>query len=89
MNPTHPGSSTMTPQQSSVAPQKPEQKAAPADPAFTEQQWEAAAMALLSAEIDRMDAVAAANAAAATEDRFIIIDGQLYVKAWLVSEKEE
>lgn len=46
-------------------------------------------MALLSAEIDRMDAVAAANAAAATEDRFIIIDGQLYVKAWLVSEKEE
>jgi hypothetical protein len=77
----------MDPQQSSVASQ-PEQKAAPAAPTSTEQQWEAAAMALLCAEIDRMDAVAANTAAATKEDKFVMIDGNLYVKAWLISEKE-
>jgi hypothetical protein len=83
----------MASQQSSVAPQA-EQQAAPAGPSFTkeqwasfnEEQWEAAAAATLRAEIDRMDAVAAANAAATTEDKFIVIDGLLYVKAWLVNE---
>jgi hypothetical protein len=79
----------MTPEQSFVAPQNTEQKAAPAGPDLAEQQWEAAAMALLRAEIDRMDAVAAATAAAKHEDKFIIIDGLPYVKAWLVSEKTE
>jgi hypothetical protein len=46
-------------------------------------------MALLSAEIDRMDDVAAATAAAKPEDKLIIIDGLSYVKAWLVSEETE
>lgn len=78
----------MDSQQSSVATQ-PEQKAAPAVPVATEQQWEAAAMALLCAEIYRMDAVAANTSAATEEDKFVMIDGSLYVKAWLVSEKEE
>lgn len=35
-----------------------------------------------------MDAVAAATAAAKHEDKFIVIDGLLYVKAWLLSEEE-
>jgi uncharacterized protein (DUF1697 family) len=87
----------MTPQQSFVAPQT-EQKAALAGPpsftkeqwaSFTEEQWEAAAAATFRAEIDRMDAVAAANAAAAHQDKFVVIDGLLYVKAWLVSEETE
>mgnify|MGYP001429962657 CR=1 FL=1 len=78
----------MDSQQSSVGPQ-PEQKAAPAAPASAEQQWEAAAMALLCAEIDRMDAVAANTAAATKEDKFDMIDGSLYVKAWLIDEIEE
>lgn len=76
----------MIPQQSSVTP---EQKTAPDGPASSEQQWEAAAMALLCAEIDRMDAVAADTAAAMEADKYVVIDGVLYVKAWLVSEKEE
>jgi hypothetical protein len=88
INSTHLGSSNMTPQQSSVAPQKTEQQAAPAGPAFTEQRGEAAAMALLCAEIDRMDAVAANTAAATEADKYVVIDGDLYVKAWLVSEEE-
>lgn len=46
-------------------------------------------MALLCAEIDRMDAVAADTAAAMEADKYVVIDGVLYVKAWLVSEKEE
>ena len=88
INPTHPGSSNMAPQQSSVVPQETEQKAAAAGPAFTEQQWEAAVKALSCAEIDNMDAVAANTAAATDADKFVIIDGVLYVKAWLVTEKE-
>ena len=87
----------MASQQSSLAPQT-EQKGVPAGPpsfakeqwaAFTEEEWEAAAAATLRAEIDRMDAVAASTAATATEDKFVMIDGPLYVKAWLISEKEE
>ena len=90
----------MASQQSSEAP-KTEQQAAPAAPAappfytqeqwasFTEEQWEAAAAAVLRAEIDRMDAVAAANAATTTEDKYIIIDGLLYVKAWLITDEPE
>lgn len=46
-------------------------------------------MALLSAEIDRMDAVAAVTADVKHEDKFIIIDGLLYVKAWLISEEAD
>jgi len=46
-------------------------------------------MALLCAEIDRMDAVAANTAAATKEDKFVMIDGSLYVKAWLIDEIEE
>ena len=46
-------------------------------------------MALLRAEIDRMDDVAAANAAATEADKYVVIDGDLYVKAWLVSEETE
>ena len=45
-------------------------------------------MALLCAEIDRMDAVATNTAASAKEDKFVMIDGSLYVKAWLISEEE-
>lgn len=78
----------MNPQQLSVATPS-EQKAAPAASVSIEQQWEAAAMALLCAEIDRIDAVAANTAASAEEDKFVMIDGSLYVKAWLISEKEE
>lgn len=82
----------MTSQQPSVAANA-EQQAAPAGPSFTkeqwasftEEQWDAAVAATLRAEIHRMDAVAATNAAATTEDKFIVIDG-LYVKAWLVNE---
>ena len=78
----------MDPQHSSVNPQ-PEKKAAPATPTFTGQQWEAAATALLRTQIDRMDAVAASTTTAATEDKFVMIDGRLYVKSWLVREKWE
>ena len=86
----------MTSQQSSITPQA-KQQDAPAGPpftkeqwaSFTEEEWEAAVAATLRAEIDRMDAVAAATAAATTEDKFIIIDGLLYVKAWLISEESE
>jgi hypothetical protein len=78
----------MNPQQPYVAPPS-EQKDAPAASASTEQQWDAAAMALLCAEIDRMDAVATNTAAFNEEDKFVMIDGSLYVKAWLISEKEE
>lgn len=46
-------------------------------------------MALLCAEIDRMYAVAAATAAAKHDDNFIVINGLLYVKAWLVGEETE
>lgn len=74
----------MTSQQPSVAANA-EQQAAPAGPSFTEEQWDAAVAVTLRAEIHRMDAVAATNAAATTEDKFIVIDG-LYVKAWLVNE---
>lgn len=71
-NPTHLGASDMVYQQPFVAPQT-EQEAAPAGSpsftkeqwaSFTEEQWEAAAAATLCAEIDRMDVVATANAAA-------------------------
>jgi len=44
-------------------------------------------MLKLRAEIDRMDAVAAATTAAASEDKYVVIDGVSYVKAWLVSEE--
>ena len=77
----------MSPQQPYVAPPS-EQMDAPAASASTEQQWYAAAMALLCAEIDRMDAVATNTAASAKEDKFVMIDGSLYVKAWLISEEE-
>ena len=46
-------------------------------------------MAKLRVEIDRMDAVAASVATATSEDKFIIIDGLLHVRAWLVSEQAE
>ena len=46
-------------------------------------------MALLCAEIDRMAAVAANTAAVIKEDKFVMIDGNLYVKAWLISENKE
>lgn len=83
----------MTSQQPSGVPQT-EQKAAPAGPpytkeqwaSFTEEQWEAAAAATLRADIDRMDAVAAATATATSEDKFVIIDELLYTKAWLIGE---
>jgi len=99
INPTLLSFSNMTPQQSSITSQN-EQNAAPAGPSlnsftdeqwasFTEEQWEAAVIAALRAEIDRMDAVAASTATATTEDKYIIIDGLLYVKAWLVSEEDE
>ena len=76
----------MIPQQSSIV-LRPKQKAEPVESAVTEQQWEEAVIAKLRAEIDRMDAVAAASAAAASRDRFVTIDGLLYVKAWDVSEE--
>lgn len=87
----------MTSQQSSIAPQI-EQKAETAKPpsstkeqwaSFTEEEWEIAAAATLRAEIDRMDAATAKTAANTTEDKFIIIDDLLYVKAWLVTEESE
>jgi hypothetical protein len=81
ISPSRPGFDNMIPQQSSIV-LRPKQKAEPVESAVTEQQWEEAAIALLRAEIDRMDAVAAASAAAASRDRFVTIDGLLYVKAW-------
>jgi hypothetical protein len=78
----------MITQQSSVVSQ-PEQHAALVNFALTEQEWEEDAMTKLRAGIDRMDAIAATTAATTSEDKFIIIDGLLYVKAWLVCEKDQ
>ena len=44
-------------------------------------------MLKLRAEIDRMDAVAAATTAAASEDKYVVIDGVSYFKTWLVGEE--
>ena len=55
----------------------------------TEQQWEEEAMLKLRAENDRMDALAAAATTTATEYKFIVIDGLLYAKAWLVDEETQ
>jgi endonuclease V-like protein UPF0215 family len=78
----------MNPQQPSFA-SHPEQHSALVSSAFTKQQWEEAAMARIRAEIDGMDATAATTAIATAEDNFVMIDGLLYVKAWLVSEETE
>jgi hypothetical protein len=83
-SPQHLGN--MITQQSSVVSQ-PEQHAALVYPALTEQEWEEDAMTKLRTEIDRMDAIVATTAATTSVVKFIIINGLLYVKAWLVSEK--
>ena len=56
---------------------------------LTEEQWEKEAMLKLRAEIDRIDALAAATAAATSEEKYAMIDGALYVKAWLVGDETQ
>jgi hypothetical protein len=55
--------------------------------ALSEREWENFAAMELRAEIDRMDAIAAATSGAKVEDQFTEIDGLRYRKAWVVSDE--